>query len=308
MLWLLILLAAIIAVSYLCYWVAFYNPVSRHMEPVEHSKSLQYRRYLPRLTELSDKLAQLPYEQISITAHDGIMLAGRYYHMRDGMPILIQFHGYRGSGIRDFCGGCTLALELGYNVLLVDQRAHGGSGGDTMSFGILERYDCRQWAEYVLQRFGSDAKIVLYGISMGASSVLMALSLNLPKQVVGVIADSPFSSPGAIIRKVCTDIRFPPPIIYPFVVLGGMLFGRFRIWEMNCQKAVKEARIPILLIHGGNDRFVPKKMSEVIADAAPKARLEIFPDAGHVLSFVSNEKRYRDLIQEFIGYCVEKKE
>jgi len=308
MLWLLVLIGIVLLISYLCYWVTFYNPVRRHMEPVEHSKGAQYRKYLPRLTELSYHLEQIPCEKVCITAHDGIKLAARYYHLRDHAPLVIQFHGYRGSGIRDFCGGCTLAIELGYNVLLVDQRAHGLSGGDTMSFGILERYDCQRWAEYALERFGKQTKIILYGISMGASTVLMALSLKLPQQVVGVVADSPFSSPGAIIRKVCADIRLPAKMIYPFVLLGGMLFGRFRIWEMDCKKAVKYAKTPILLIHGEEDRFVPKGMSEEIVQSTVDARLEIFPGAGHVLGFASDEDRYRNLLHEFVEFCTKSQE
>lgn len=305
MLWLLLILGAILLLSYSCYWVTFYNPVCRHMEPVEHSKSPQHRQYLNRLNELSGKLEQIPCEQVRITAHDGITLAARYYHLRDGAPLVIQFHGYRGSGIRDFCGGCTLAMELGYNVLLVDQRAHGCSGGNTMSFGILERYDCKKWAEYAVKRLGNDVKIILYGISMGAATVLMALSLQLPGQVAGVIADSPFSSPGAIIRKVCGDIRLPHRMIYPFVALGAMIFGRFRIWEMDSERAVKNTKTPILLIHGGDDRFVPSQMSRRIADAAEQARVEIFPGAGHALSFASDEARYRNLLKDFVEFCTE---
>lgn len=305
MVWLFVSLGGILLISYLCYWITFYNPVCRHSESVEHSKGPQYLQYLPRLNELTGRLDCIPYEQVRIFARDGITLAARYYHVRDDAPLLIQFHGYRGSGIRDFCGGCTLAMELGYNVLLVDQRAHGLSGGDTMSFGILERYDCKRWVEYALDRFGNEIKIVLFGISMGASTVLMALSLDMPKQVVGVIADSPFSSPGVIIRKVCRDIKLPAVIIYPFVVLGAILFGRFFIWEMDCEKAVKDSQIPILLIHGEDDRFVPKEMSQQISRCNRNIKTAFFQGAGHVLSFASDEVRYRDLLRDFVSFCIE---
>lgn len=304
MVWMIGLLAVVMGLSYVCYWIAFYNPESRHGERVDHSKGIQYRKYLRRLNELSYQLEHTPYEQVYITAHDGIRLAARYYHVSDGAPLLIQFHGYRGSGVRDFCGGCTLAQKLGYNVLLVDQRAHGLSGGDTMTFGIIERYDCKSWAQYASNRFGPQCKIILYGISMGASTVLMALSLELPEQVAGVIADSPFSSPRQIIQKVCADLKLPGVIIYPFVMLGAMLFGRFRIWEMDCEKAVRDADIPILLIHGGDDRFVPGEMSWKIFESCNQGKLEIFPGAGHVLCFVSDEARYENIVKEFIKNCL----
>ena len=298
MLWLLILFAAIIVVSYLCYWVAFYNPVSRHMEPVEHSKGVQYRKYLPRLTELSRYLERIPCEIVSITARDGKTLAARYYHLRDHAPLIIQFHGYRGSGIRDFCGGCIIAMELGYNVLLVDQRAHGKSSGHTITFGIRDRLDCVDWIHWGMERLRADVPIFLYGISMGASTVLMAAGEDLPANVRGIIADCPYSSPYDIIRKVCKDQKYPPALTMPFIQAAARLFGNFSLTECTAAEAVKRTNIPILMIHGEDDRFVPCAMSAEIQ--GPSVRRHTFPEAGHGISYMKDTPRYHRLVKEFL--------
>ena len=83
-------------------------------------------------------LAAVPCEEIEIRARDGVRLAARYYHVADGAPLEIEFHGYRGSAVRDFSAGNALARSQGRNVLLVDQRAHGRSGGWTISLGVRE--------------------------------------------------------------------------------------------------------------------------------------------------------------------------
>ena len=81
----------------------------------------------------ADALARDRFEPVHITAQDGTPLAARYYHHADGAPLAIIFHGYRGYATRDGLGGYTLCTALGYNVLLPDQRAHGYSGGHTIT-------------------------------------------------------------------------------------------------------------------------------------------------------------------------------
>ena len=138
---------------------------------------------------LIDRMAALAYEQVFTTSFDGLTLAGRYYEVKAGAPLAICFHGYRGSAVRDFCGGAIICMEAGYNTLVIDERGHGKSRGHTVSFGVKEKYDVISWIDYANRRFGKEQKIVLCGISMGASTVLMASALPLPENVVGITAD-----------------------------------------------------------------------------------------------------------------------
>lgn len=290
----------ILALSYGCYWIAFYNPVNRHHEAV----IIRGKKDPQCLDALYRDMADMPFEQVYIRSFDGIRLAGRYYHRSDDAPIHIQFHGYRGNGIRDFCAAHRVCMEMGINTLVVDQRAHGDSGGNTMTFGILERSDCLCWARYAAERFGSDKEIYLCGVSMGAATVLMASALALPENVAGIIADCPYSTPGAIICKVISDMRFPVMLIYPFVALGAFVFGGFRVWEESPIHAVTRTRIPILLIHGSEDKYVPYEMSAAIYEKCAGQRyLEIFPGAGHGGSCVTDPVRYEKIIGSFMENC-----
>ena len=203
------------------YTKAFFTSPLHREDPHALPVGEQYINERGRMLALIEELEQIPFEPVTIRSRDGLKLYGRYYHVREGAPVQIQVHGYRGSALRDFCGGSKLAREMGMNILLVDQRAHGGSGGRTITFGIRERWDCLSWAEYAAERFG-DVDIYLVGVSMGAASVLMASELDLPENVAGIIADCPFSSPEAIIAKVCReDLHLPQPLAVAFVVCGG---------------------------------------------------------------------------------------
>lgn len=309
MLWLLCFagfLLIVLLIAGFSYRTAFYSSAHRKEDHYALPQGEQYEKEQPRMLSLIQEMDEIPYEAVTISAHDGTKLAARYYHVQDGVPLQIQFHGYRGTALRDFCGGNKLARESGQNTLVVDQRAHGRSGGRTITFGIRERMDCLCWAEYASQRFGSNTPIFLSGVSMGAATVLMASELELPCNVIGIIADCPYSSPEAIIRKVCReDMHLPPALVMPFVRLGARLFGHFDLKEASAVQAVGNTDIPILLLHGEDDRFVPCDMSREIFDACAGEKTRItFPGAGHGLSYIVDTVRYSEAVSRFVDQCL----
>jgi len=295
----LLLPAGIAAAAFL---IPFYNPIPRRQTPYDIPDDDQYLPHFDRMHSLVTKLNDMPYEQVYITARDGVTLAARYYHRAEGAPLKIEFHGYRGTGIRDFCGATEVDELCGYNVLLVDQRAHGLSGGRVISFGIRERYDVVSWAEYAVERFGAQVKIILSGVSMGAATVLMAADLELPPNVRGIIADCGYSSPAAIIKKVCReDFHLPVWLMYPFIRLTARLLGGFDLEEASAVESVKNAKVPIILFHGDDDRYVPCAMAhEIHAAAGDQAELHVIPKAGHALSYLEDRETYHT---HLIPFC-----
>lgn len=298
------LAAAAAAALGVTYKLAFYSRPG-HDEPYRLPRGEQYLAGRERILSLIRRLDAVEYEPVYITVCDGVRLFGRYYHVRDGAPLQIEFHGYRGSALRDFCGGDALARSLGMNTLLVDNRAHGRSGGHAITFGIRERRDVLSWCEYADNRFGG-VPVFLAGVSMGAASVLMASDLPLPACVAGIIADCPYSSPEAIIRKVCTvDMRLPAASMA--LVRLAARCGGFSLREASAVGSVRHTRIPVLLIHGEDDRFVPCSMSrEIYAACASPARLETFPGAGHGLSYIADTERYSRCAGQFVHDCLER--
>ena len=281
-----VIILYILLQSFFAYLVTFYAPPRKR------------KRQQKSCTELCKQ----PYEKVYITSRDGLLLCGRYYHIADGAPLEIEFHGYRGSADGDFGGRGKLCREKGINALVVDQRAHGSSEGNTITFGINERYDCLDWVNYAVARFGSSLKIILRGASMGAATVLMASELPLPKNVVGIIADSPFSSPKEIIKKVCRkDIKIPANLSYPFLYLGAYIFGGFDLHSSSAENAVKKCNIPVLIIHGTDDRYVPFEMGKRIytACASQNKTFLAIRNAGHVLGFATDPETYKDAVGSF---------
>lgn len=302
-----LLLLLMFFAMFFIYKKAFYSPHKNQNNVYNLPKTKQYIEYKQKMLDLINLLVDVEYEPVEITSFDGLKLYGRYYHFCDGAPVALQMHGYRGTAVRDMCGGFQSSKKMGQNVLLIDERATGKSEGHSITFGIKERYDCVSWIEYIKKRFGEEIPILLYGVSMGATTVLMASELGIDKNVKGIIADSPYSSPYDIIKKVCAeDLGYPSKIAMPFVKMTAKLFCGFDICAKTAAEAVKNSKIPTLIIHGGGDFFVPPTMSREIVDANPNLEYVVFPEAEHGISAIIHTEEYNRLVLSFIEKCFKK--
>ena len=298
------LLAAFLYALYFGYKLAFQyeDPLN---SPYNYPDTDQTRKVKPVLDPAIAAFLEAPFEEVSITSHDGLKLTGRYYHVSDGGPLEIQCHGYKGNPFVDFAGAWRIAKEAGRNVLLINQRCHGGSEGSTITFGILEKQDVMGWISYANNRFGK-IPMLLNGVSMGAATVLMVAGMELPENVKGIIADCPYDAPANIIKKVLgQDMGMPVKLVYPLIRLGGMLYGKFNLNADSPVEAVKRSKLPILLIHGDDDRFVPHPMSCNIYAAAPESiEFHTISGAAHAMNYVTDPESYTAILSAFTERCL----
>ena len=296
-----VLMLAVVGVCIYCFCSCFYASNKTTKDPYCPLHGEQFLDVQEHIYASTRRMEKVPFEPVQIKSFDGLTLFGRYYHLNDGAPVKIIFHGYRSMALRDCAGGFGMAQKLGMNVLAVDQRAHGNSDGHVITFGICERRDCLSWIDYVNARFGSKTPIILSGLSMGAATVIMATSLPLPDNVQCVLADSPYSAPGAIIKKVCRDIHFPDKLAYPFIWFAARTLGGFNLEQTSAIEAAGASTVPILLLHGEDDRFVPCQMSrDIHMSSNGCTRLRTFKDAGHGLSYIIEPEQYEKAVFDFL--------
>lgn len=304
--WLIIPAAAgvlTLAAAYAAVRVGCYVPPRCDEDVFSMPDTEQYNVFRAQSEKMIRDTLNIPYEDVFITSFDGLRLHAKFYAASERKaPVQIMFHGYKSSAERDFCGGLREGIDGGFNVLLVDQRAHGESEGKYLTFGVNERFDCLSWASYAAERFGNDVKIYLYGISMGASTVLMASALPLPKSVSGIVADCGYTSPKAIICSVLRDHHVPAAPVYAVAKLGARLFCGFDLDSASAPDALRRSHIPVLFIHGDDDRFVPCRMSRenFEASAAEHKKLLIVHNAGHGLSYMLDRPAYLSALHEFL--------
>ena len=244
--------------------------------------------------------AQSP-QRVTILSQDGLRLSADLLLSPQGLGIVPCFHGYHSSGRRDLSAHAKILHEAGYHVLIVHQRAHGESEGKYICFGTKERLDARDWCLWSENRF-PDLPIFLLGLSMGASTVLMSTGTALPPSVRGIVADCGFSSPFEIIANTLRHKHkiHPYPVIYGMDLWSRILAG-FHYRQQTCAEALRNSTLPVLMIHGEADRYVPAEMSHRTAKRFPEQiELWTIPSAPHSQSIYYDPKGYQSRLVSFL--------
>lgn len=242
---------------------------------------------------------------VYITSHDGLRLHGFWIPAENPRGTVLMAHGYRSTMLLDFHLGFELFHRLGMNILVPEQRTHGESQGRFITFGVKESRDMTKWLEYYDRELGR-WPVVLYGISMGASTMLYLADRRLPGKVCGIIADCGFTSPADILASVYKNVIHLPagPSVWA-AQLYARVFAGFSLWQKDTRRSLKRSRYPVLLIHGEADGFVPCEMTRqaYAACAEPKALL-IVPEADHGFSFLVDGRRYTAAVIDFLKQTI----
>ena len=226
--------------------------------------------------EAGDRLSKKASTTVETISHDGILLVGHWLPVENAKRIIIAVHGWRASWYETFGIVADSWAANDCSVLYIEQRAHDNSGGEYMGFGLIERFDCLDWVSWVNRSVGADLPIYLVGVSMGAATVLIWKhvannNLHIAYGVRGVIASE---------------------ILRHKIQVGSN--------DFSTTEALKNTRIPVLLIHGTGDHFVPVEMTyeNYLACGGPR-RLLIVPGADHGMSYFTDPERYTAAVLAF---------
>ncbi len=284
----------------------FRRTMIRQNAKTERTKEMSgtdWDRYMPKIVKWKKWMLEQPHEDVYIQSDDGLKLHGTYFPAQESSKkVVICFHGYTSNGVSGFIGLSNYYLPRGYDMLLVDQRAHGESEGEYIGFGCLDRKDALQWIQYTQKRLGEDCQILLHGTSMGGATVLMTSGLELPSSVKGIISDCAFTSAWDVFTHVLKNEYHLParPIMETADQMVKTRAG-YGLRECNAAEEVKKATVPILFIHGDEDSFVPCWMCEKIYEncASRKEKL-IVHGAGHCESHYMATEEVENKLTEFL--------
>lgn len=257
--------------------------------------------FLKELNSAAEKIEKEPHETVNIISFDGTRLVGHWFPSENAERVIIAMHGWRSTWARDFGTVADFWAKNNCSVLYAEQRAQNNSEGEYMGFGLTERYDCLEWIKWATDKCGKDLPIYLCGVSMGATTVLMASGLDLPENVHGIMADCGFTSPHAIWKHVSNN-----NLHLPYRLRGIFADGMFRqkinmgTRDYSTVEALKNNYIPVMLIHGTDDHFVPVNMTyENYLACAGEKRLLIVPGADHGMSHYTEPEKYEAEAKRF---------
>lgn len=267
-----------------------------------------YAKYYENIV-IGDKfLKENPSQSVEIESFDGLKLRGIWVPAENAKGTILLAHGYRSSKMVDFSLAFAMYHAIGMNILLPDQRSHGRSEGRYITFGVKESRDMQSWIAYHNQTFGK-MPLILSGLSMGASTMLYLADEDLPDNVKGIIADCGFTSPREIIKTVFHRVIHLPAAPTLFVAdLFARLFAGFSLTEKDTRKTLQNSKLPVLMVHGVEDGFVPCEMTKQGYDACNgEKELLLVENADHGVSFLVDKPRYTKIVLAFLEKYLKEK-
>lgn len=258
-----------------------------------------YKNHEKRIKEEYIFLESLPFENVYLNSRDGLKLRGFYINNNSDKTIFFV-HGYRATPLNNFSWAAKRLYDEGYNLFFIDQRAHGESEGKYTTFGIKERLDVVDWANFINEKY-KPKDLVIYGLSMGCASTEMALELDLPSNVRCAILDCGFKSTFSLmVFQTKKRIKVGATISVLFMDIYCRLLGGFSMFSASSEKALKKAKIPCLFIHGTNDKTVPLSHGKTNYNACASEKDFVFlHGVEHALCYYEG---YPDLEEKIVSF------
>ena len=262
--------------------------------------------YINANQEGREYIYSLNPEDLYINSFDNLKLHALFINNNTNKTI-ICVHGYKAKdGLYDFGMSAKFLNSLGYNLLFVDNRAHGLSQGKYIGFGVLDSIDVNSWVDYLVANMNQET-IILYGMSMGAATVLntdSSPSDSSPDSspVKAIIADCGFASGyDEVAYQIKKMYHLPSFPLVPISNILLKLLAKYSLKDKEAYKSIKNYKNSLLIIHGSRDHFVPTSDAYKIFDNATcHKKILIVPGASHAKSYLKDTELYEQTIKEFL--------
>jgi len=241
---------------------------------------------------------------VAIAARDGVTLRGWSIRPRNSNGnAVILLHGL-GDNRTGMTGYAELLLSHGFSVLMPDARAHGASGGNLATFGLLETDDIHRWLDWLEQ---NDHPACIFGLgeSMGAAQLLQSLGSEI--RFCAVVAESPFASfreigYDRVGQRFNTGPWLGRTLLRPIVEFA-FVYARWKykmdFEQVSPERAVAETKIPVFLIHGKVDSNIPVRHSRLIVACSPAVPLWEVPNADHCGAISTAPDEFREKVLDW---------
>jgi alpha-beta hydrolase superfamily lysophospholipase len=241
---------------------------------------------------------QLKFENIKLQSAD-YQIDTWLIESTQAKATLILMHGY-GSTKSSLIENAEWLVGQGYNVLLLDFRGHGKSSGNATSIGYEESQDAKAAYDYIQKRFPQQ-KIILFGSSMGAATVLKTMAdYNLP--VAGIIIECPFATMLDAVRGRVRIMGVPEFPVSELLVFWGGVQGGYWAFGHKPSEYAKKVKVPTLLLYGEEDeRVTMAETQNIFQNLAGEKQLKIFPKVRHENIMTKSPDKWKKEIRDFFG-------
>ena len=301
-----VLIVLLFAGCFAAMYVLFFNPPSADRANPKPDKLMggdNLIKFIKECDETTERIKkQYKYETVSVKTDDGLTLYGDFYINENKTEnTILCVHGYNSAGYYDFAPMVEPILKGGYNCFLLNHRKAPPSEGKYTGFGVLEKRDLIKWIEAVNSYF-PNGKIILYGMSMGAATVMQASEYDLTPNVVGIIEDCGFTNAWDEFKFTLKSQAHLPafPLLHILNLLCRLCL-KFDLKSSDSRTALAKTKLPVLFVHGDADVFVPPFMANECYEACQSEKeIIIYEGAHHAQSHFVHREKYE---QDFLAFA-----
>ena len=297
---LIIALGIIFITYYVLSIITFKNLIPRGVEKPLNECDLtntQYKPYINTLYKDMENMAKIEYEEITIDSFDGYKLKANYYN-NNSSKTAILIHGYKATPLNNFSTIGLYLLDMGYNLLMVYQRTHGKSEGKYITFSKKEGNDLLKWIDHV----DSDSKIddvILYGISMGSSTLMSISSRITSKKVKLLVFEAGFIKMNKMVKDSLKRKNKLLMLFYPFVKIHAVCISHFNLSNKDISKNLENCEYKTLFVHGKEDRLINYNDTvHAYNNKKGNKELLLIEGAGHNMCNLYNRNIIKEKINE----------
>ena len=244
------------------------------------------------------EVPHFPFETIRLKTRKGQSIEAWYIPVDTSKGTVILFHGLGGN--KSFVLDQAYEfMYLGFNVMLVDLRAHGNSDGNTTTLGIREAEEVKLAYDYIQTK--GEKNIILYGFSLGAVVITKAI-YDYSISPSHIILDIPFGNLKNLLEGRARVLGFPEEPFGLLVTFWSGVERGFNGFKHNTCEYVKKIKCPVLLQYGARDKLVTPQETECIFKnvGSPEKKLVIYADATHEPLLNKDPEKWRMEVKNFL--------
>ena len=295
-------LAFLVILAFLGFGIGFYGLIVNPKNGLEGKSEEEYTEYERAVKKAEAILRAMPSEPVEVLTHDNLTLRGNFIRAKGNSKIsILCLHGYTSNGYAEFSEKAQDYLEKGWNVLLVNHRNHGPSDGKYVGFATLDRIDALLWLKEI-EKLVPGGVIFITGVSMGGATAMQTANLDLPKSVKGIIEDCGFTTcREEFLWRARTVVKKAPAWAMEGIGLYMKVFAGYGLGDSSSIIACKEAKVPMMFIHGNADQVVPVEMAYQCYEACTTEKeLVIVEGCAHARAHYHAREQYMEAVSRFV--------
>jgi pimeloyl-ACP methyl ester carboxylesterase len=230
-------------------------------------------------------------------------------HTSDRCVVLI--HGYADAKVGSIAWA-PMWHGLGFNILAIDLRAHGESGGRDCTAGFYERHDLNELLDRLRSlRSAETRELVLFGVSMGAAVALATAAMR--DDLMAVVIDSPFADYRAALRRHLDRLGLPPGITATLAIWLAQVISGTNFASVRPVMILREVGCPVMLIRGEAEEFLTAAECKAFDDVmlqrgdrfhhANREASWVVPGVGHLGALRADAVGYSNRVSDFLARC-----